>query len=414
MQSLAILLGARNLFRNPRRAIITALSVAFGVCVAVVFIGTRQSMYDRLIESGAMGGYGVFSLSQPGFIAEPTPSSQFAWSEQLQQLTAELPGVSLVAPRISAMAVVATSKSSTGAALLGIDPGLDSKDINLMLANLKSGASLTSGDPQGCLIGRAMAEHLGVAIGQKVTFTTTDRQGQIVSNIAYLRGTFETGSLELDGHLVMLPLTFMRQVLDYPEHGVSFLAFFVPPEADLAKIETIINKRLAGTPLELSSWRKSLPDVAQAIDLDASLYNLLFFFAGIIVSIGILTTMMLNILERRREFGVVLALGMTPSTLVAMVLSEALMIGLLGLCIGALMAAPLYLYLHQVGLDLTIFLSGESSMGPKGVEDFLGCRLTVREVAMIGGLLLLMNLAAALYPAVTAARTVPIDAIRGS
>jgi len=409
---LAIRLGARNLFRNRRRAVITALSVAFGVCVAVVFIGTRQSMYDRLIDSGAKGGYGLFSVSQPGYIAEPSPSSQFAWDQSLRQQLAQLPGVTLVAPRIAAMAVIATSKSSTGAALLGIDPEVEPIASNQMLANLVYGTVLAPGDQQGCLIGAAMAAHLGVNLGEKVIFTTTDRQGQIVSSIAYLRGTFRTGSLELDGHLVVLPLALMRQTLDYPENGVSFLAIFAPPESDLVAIGEALKKRLGSLPLELSSWRKTLPDVAQAIDLDASLYRVLFTFTGIIVSIGILNTMMLNILERRREFGVMLALGLTPVTLVSMVLSEALMIGLLGLVLGAVVASPLYWYLHQFGLDLTIFLKDGVASQTKGIEDLLGCRITMGDIKQIAFGLIAMNFLAALYPAVAAARTVPILAIR--
>jgi len=409
---LAIRLGARNLFRNRRRAVITALSVAFGVCVAVVFIGTRQSMYDRLIDSGAKSGYGLLSLSQPGFIAEPSPSSQFSWDESLRQQLAQLPGVTLVAPRIAAMAVIATSKSSTGAALLGIDPEVEPIASNQMLANLVYGTALAPGDQQGCLIGTAMAAHLGVNLGEKVIFTTTDRQGQIVSSIAYVRGTFKTGSLELDGHLVVLPLALMRQTLDYPANGVSFLAIFAPPESDLAAIGEALKHRLGSLPLELSSWRKTLPDVAQAIDLDASLYRVLFTFTGIIVSIGILNTMMLNILERRREFGVMLALGLTPVTLVSMVLSEALMIGLLGLVLGALVAAPLYWYLHQFGLDLTIFLKDGVTAQTRGIEDLLGCRLVMGDIKQIAFGLIAMNFLAALYPAVAAARTVPILAIR--
>ena len=412
MLFLAIRLGARNLFRNRRRAVITALSVAFGVCVAVVFIGTRQSMYDRLIDSGAKGGYGLFSVSQPGYIAEPSPSSQFAWDQSLRQQLAQLPGVTLVAPRIAAMAVIATSKSSTGAALLGIDPEVEPIASNQMLANLVYGTVLAPGDQQGCLIGAAMAAHLGVNLGEKVIFTTTDRQGQIVSSIAYLRGTFRTGSLELDGHLVVLPLALMRQTLDYPENGVSFLAIFAPPESDLVAIGEALKKRLGSLPLELSSWRKTLPDVAQAIDLDASLYRVLFTFTGIIVSIGILNTMMLNILERRREFGVMLALGLTPVTLVSMVLSEALMIGLLGLVLGAVVASPLYWYLHQFGLDLTIFLKDGVASQTKGIEDLLGCRITMGDIKQIAFGLIAMNFLAALYPAVAAARTVPILAIR--
>jgi len=410
-----IRIGTRNIRRNPRRTLTTALSVAMGACVAMVLIGTRQSTYDRLIASAAMSGYGIVNVSQPGYLADPTPSSRIHFDDKTLKSLKQIRGIQEVSPRVSAAAVVYTAKNSTGARLLGVDPRFETATNNLMISAISSGVKIQQGVSDDCLVGSALANQLGLKIGDKMVFTTTDAQGQIVSNIVHVGGIFHTGSPELDGHVAILPITLLQKTLGYEPSEASFLALYSAPETVSKDLLTAVKKKISGSVVakaHVAFWRESFPEVAQTIDIDATLNTMLLIFAAVIISTGILNAMMLNIIERRREFGIMLATGMSPGNIIFMVAWEGFILGLIGLVIGAIAATPIYYYLHNVGLDLSAFIGEQRDKTVVAMDQVVGCRLSVKQAISVASGLMIMSLVAGLYPACKAAFTVPIKAIR--
>ena len=381
----------------------------------MVLIGTRQSTYDRLIANAAKSGYGVVTISEEGFLADPTPSSHIKFDESLLKSVRKINGIQEASPRATAAAVVYTAKSSTGAQLLGVDVRYESLSNNVMLSSLTSGARLQPGVNDDCLVGTTMAAQLGIKLGDRLIYTTTDAKGQMTSNVVHVGGIFQTGSPELDGHLVLMPLAVLQKSLGYDADEVSFIALFSDPALLTPKMVPAVAKKIAksfATKAHVSFWRENFPEVAQTIDIDQTLYGLLLMFSAIIISTGILNAMMLNILERRRELGIMLATGMPPFGIVIMVAWEGFVLGVIGLLIGGIAALPLYRFLHDKGLDLSSFLGEQSDHTVVAIDQILGCRLSAGQFGAITGSLLLMSLVAGLYPAFKAASTEPIQVIR--
>ena len=210
MGMMSITFASRNLWRHRRRTLITAMSVAFGVWLCVVFVGTRQSTYDRLVAAGTKAGYGHVMIARRGYLETPSAAIRFAFEGPLKDLAADSEAIRSAVPRILSNAVVMTSGKNTGAALLGIDAAKENGDNNLFLQGLTVGKPWAAEDELGCLVGAAMAEHLKLEPGSKIVYTTTDLNGQMVSHLSYVRGIFRTGSFEFDGHLVLLPLAALQ------------------------------------------------------------------------------------------------------------------------------------------------------------------------------------------------------------
>lgn len=404
MSSPLLRMAVRSFRRNRRRTLITASSVAFSVWLAVVFVGTRQSTYARLLDAGTRAGYGELTIARRAHFEGAGAGSRVALEAAEAQL-AGLKGVRAAHPRVVTRAVVATATKSTGAALFGFEPAGERADTNLMLAAHLAGERLSPGDVQGCYAGAALAEHLGLELGGKLVYTTTAVSGEMVSQVAYLRGIFRTGSGELDGHTLLLPLESLRQTLGYGSSEASFVAVYFD-EGKEPRLPA------ATGDVEIQSWRETLPDLASFMRIDEAFYRVLLLFIALIVASGILNTMMLSVLERRRELGVMLALGMTPAGLVLLVTLEAAMVALLGLALGACTVAPFYLYLSRVGIDLSRLFGQKLDAGGVAVDFVIGCKLSVQDVQAIFVVLAALTLLAAAFPAVRAALTDPITTIR--
>ncbi|MBM4250815.1 MAG: ABC transporter permease [Deltaproteobacteria bacterium] len=410
-----IRIGTRNITRNPRRTIVTALSVALGACVSTVLIGTRQNVYDRLIANAAKSGYGVISISEPGFLADPMPSSRIKFDESLLQSLKKAPGIQSASPRTAVAAVVYTAKNSTGAQLVGIDTRYENASNNLMLGAMKGGARLQPSVADDCLVGSLMMTQLGLKFGDRLIFTTTDAIGQMVSNVLHVSGVFETGSPDADGHLVLMQLSTLQKTLGFESNETSFIAVNAEADAVSPRLVSPVERRLmksVAAKSHVAYWRENFPQVAQIIDVDSTLYGVLLVFASLIIGIGVLNAMMLNIIERRREFGIMLATGMPPLGVVGMVAWEGMLLGCIGLAIGALGAVPMYRYLHDRGIDISEFIGEKKGNSFAIVDQVIGCRLSVNQVLGIVVALMAAGLLAGIYPAMRAATTDPIKVIR--
>jgi ABC-type lipoprotein release transport system permease subunit len=260
-----------------------------------------------------------------------------------------------------------------------------------------------------------MLEQLGLKFGDRLIYTTTDAQGQMISSVLHVSGVFHTGSPELDGHVVLMQLSALQKALGFAQNEVSYLALNTEVDTISPKLLPPVIRRVAksvAARAHVAYWRENFPEVARVIDVDRTLYGILLVFAALIIGIGILNAMMLNILERRREFGIMLATGMPPMGIVGMVAWEGFVLGMIGLVIGGAAAVPLYRFLHDHGIDLTDFIGEQKDATVVAVDQIIGCRLSTGQVVTIVLTLMVMCLLAGLYPATRAAATEPIKVIR--
>ncbi len=405
-------LAGRNLWRNRRRTLVTAASVAFGVWLAVLFVGTRQATYHRLLDASARTGLGTVTLASPAAFSDDDRPSRLGGVARLAELARATPGVEAAVARSLASAVVATATRSAGAQVFGIEPGRESAATSLYLAGLASGEPLASGDGLGCLIGELMAERLGLHVGSKLVYTTSDAGGGLSEQGATVRGLFRTGSAELDGHVLVVALEALRLTLGQGPDEASIVAVYPSPGQDPGDLGDRLARSLASDQVQVFPWQETQAELARYVQIDSVVYRLIVGFIAIIIASGILNTMMMNVTERRRELGIMLAVGLSPLALFTMVLLEASLIGLAGLALGIVAVTPFYLFLSLVGIDLTALLGDNLEAGGVAVRLIVSCRLAPGSGAVIALLLMLLTVAAAVFPAAKAALTVPVKTVR--
>lgn len=405
-------MAARNLMRRKRRTLITALSIALGIFLSVTFTAMGDYSYTNMINTSAKMGFGHVTIEPAGYNASPTLSKRIGAAGEIRDLLLAQPGVEKAIVRISGQAMFASASKSAGGVFIGIDPAMETPDANVFLSSVTEGAVFDGTSGRGALVGSRLAEKLNLKIGKKFIYTTTSAEGDIVSEMARVSGVFKTGVDEVDGATVLLPIDSARQTLGYAPDEATIVSVFINDYRDANIARDAAAAVLAGRRVESMTWSQTQAELAGHVEVDRAFNYFYQFLVGIMIAAGILNTMMMGVLERQREFGVMLAIGMRPSRLFMMVLVESIWLGLIGLALGVIVTAPWYVYMHQVGLDLSRYWQEGTDVSGVLIDPVLKFRLYRESVMWILAGVFSLAVAAGLYPAWKAGRVVPVESLK--
>ncbi len=410
-----ILMAFRNLWRNTRRTAITLFSIGFGLMLSLIFTGIGDSGYGRLIEGASRMGMGHVALIPRGYLDTPSIDKRFDVPSDLIGRIQVMSRVTAVRERITGQAMVATANDSAGAAFMAIDPGTETPETLYFMDFLESGALFDPKNRIGIVIGRNMADRLRVDIGGKVVYTLTDVQGEIISGLARVSGIFRTGVLQVDNYFVLLPIDTLRDLIGYTSREVTHLAVFLEDHAASRSIRSRIQACVDEIPgAEAVTWRDAMPDIAGLIAMDQSSNYLFQLIIFLLISAGILNTILMSVLERKREFGILLAVGISPLRLFSLIMLEAGWLCIFGLIAGLLLTAPVYGYLHSTGIDLTAMFTEKPDVGGVLFDPTIHADLRPISLAVILTVAAALILLSGIYPAWKASRVMPVEAIQSA
>lgn len=403
----------RTLSRNRRRTLITSLSVAFGILLAVTLTGSGDYSYTNMINTSTVMGLGHVSAAEEGYNDRPSLSRWLREAKPVREAALALPAVTGAYPRIMGQAMFAAGAKSAGGMFMGIDPALEGTRHNYFLRSIVDGALFAEADGRGALIGAEMAKKLNLRPGRKMVITVTDKDGELASELLRISGVFRTGDHAADSGIVLVPLDRLRKTLGYGPDGATLVAVYTDDLRRVADIRTILAARLARPgELEVLTWRETQADLAGLIAVDQLFNYLMQLLVGLVIAAGIMNTMLMSVLERGREFGIMLALGMAPSQVVRLVLVESLWLGCLGVVLGIVLTAPWFYYMSRTGIDLSGLVGEDYSAGGVLVDPVLKLRLFRESALAILASVFLLTLAAGIYPAIRAGQVLPAQSIK--
>lgn len=402
----------RNLWRNRRRTLITLSSIAFATMLAVLFTGLQDHSWTQVINLAARLGGGHVTIQHPDYLDKPATSRTVRGLDALSAEALRDPRVRAVMPRIVGQVMLATAAESLGAGFIAFDPSRESPATLSVLEAVREGSVFGPGDSKGLLIGARLAENLGVKLRSKVVYTLTDKQGEIVSGLARVSGIVRTGSPSVDQGLCLLPIDSVRKALGYQADEAVQLAVFVRDQRDSEAVAADLGSRL-GEGAAALTWKQSQPDLDSLIAMKKG--GTLFFELLILVlcAAGIFNTMFVSVMERLREFGILLAIGLSPGRLFALIMWESLWLALLGLVAGAVVTAWPYHHMNVVGIDMSVMV-GEGGMDISGVamEPVMRVGIYGGNLAAICLVAVIATLLAGVYPAWRAGRVEPVETIK--
>jgi ABC-type lipoprotein release transport system permease subunit len=401
----------RNLWRQRRRTLITSSSIAFAILLSTIMTGIGDATYGEMIDLAARLGVGHVAIQNPEYQETPTLSRNVGRAGALQRAALEDPHVHKAVRRITGNVMLASSTRSTGAGFIAFDPAVEDVSTLSLLESVVEGELFGAGGKPGIIVGVKLAEKLGGGIGRRVVLTFTDKNGDIVQEAVRITGLIETGAPTADAGLALLPLALLEETLGYGPEETLQVALFLDDQRRSEAVAKRLRQRLGGDVATLA-WSEVNPELAGFIAMKMGGTLFMEVLILILVGAGIFNTIFMSVMERLREFGVLLALGFTPRRLFGMVMWESLWLAGVGLVAGLGLTAGPYLYLNRVGIDLAALDMGSAEVSGVALGNVMRVAIYPEHFAWILVAATAATLLAGVYPAWRAGRVDPVESIR--
>ncbi len=401
----------RNLRRNRRRTFLTVAAIAFGLSMMLWTVNFQAGSYATMIRTGISSSAGHVVVQADGYQEDQEVTLVVdRASDVAAALEAAFPDAT-VAPRIALNGLLTSTSTSVGAALQGFDPEAEAR-VQTLPDKVVEGRWLGGDDDRAILIGRPMADALDMKLGAKLVFLGQSGTDEVHSRMFRVRGIYRTGSDAFDSRVAYTSLGAARELLEGRDVVHRVTLHLDDPAAAFAAADRV-EAMLARPELDVRNWKEALPELSAMIQVDRASGDVMMAIIGLIVAFGVLNTLLMSVLERTREFGVMLALGMQPRQLGRLVLAEGLAVGLLGAGLGLLLGLALSYHAVHVGIDYEA-LTGTSGLEMEGLvlDSVLRGEWDPRRMALYCGAAVLFSVAAAVYPAWSISRLRPVEAMR--
>ena len=343
-------LAWRNLWRNRRRTWLTAAAITFSTVLLVGWIPIQFGTYDIMINASLRVFPGHAQIQRPGYQGKPKIRNAIDNAEQLAQSLRDSNGLYKgISVRALGFALFSSGTRSYGAQVVGVQPKFEG-DTSSIPGLVKEGRFLSSIDAQELVLGSALARNLKIKVGDEVTLLGGGKDGSVAAAILPVVGIFESGSNEFDRYFAEIPLHTFQDIFSMGRsaHTITIVGKSVEDQSQLlAALNNAVRSR---DDVVVLGWEELLPGMKEAIQVDKTSG---FIFYGILIAIvvfSILNTFLMSVLERTREFGLMLALGARPKRIASLVILESAMLTLLGLVMGMVIGTALVYWAHVVGI----------------------------------------------------------------
>ena len=345
-----LLIAWRNLWRNKRRTLITAASVFFAIWFALIMRAFQLGSYEVMVNNIVHAFSGYFQLHAKGYWDDKTLNNAFSLDTATQIKLRQIQGVEDCASRLESFALASYGARTKGVMVIGVDPESE-EGLTSLRQKLREGAYLTP-NANGALISRRLASYLKTAVGDTLVIIGQGYQGTSAAGIFPVKGIISFPSPDLDGRLIYLSLPAARELFGAPGM-LTTIAFNVSGDRDYKKVSAEVDNLFSDDQYEVMTWEEMMPEVVQQIRADSASGLIMLGILYMIVGFGIFGTILMMLNERRREFGMMIAVGMQKRRLLAILITEIMLLGLIGLITGVAAAVPVIRYYHLYPVRLT-------------------------------------------------------------
>lgn len=412
---LILRLGWRNLWRNPRRSLLSigAVAVAFGVLITLEAL--REGLAHQMLENGTRLMLGHIQVHDaeylPGHDLYTTIGGERGTDvPALLRAVESAPAVSVAAPRVIGFGLLSTGPRSAGAQLLGLDPSREAR-VTSLLSAMVAGHLLADAPPNSVILGETLAEELGAKVGDLVAVVTQAADGSIGNELLAVRGMFRTGMEALDRSLALMRLADLQALMALGPARIHEVTVRVEdPQRAQAAADALMRSGVLPAGVRAESWERLAPALVDYLRLLRGWNWVVVLIMGVFAAFGVLNTMLMAVFERTREMGVLASLGFRPSQILAMVIAESLCLAAVGLVVGLGLGALGMAYFTWHGWDLTRWVAGLTIAGVL-VDPVLRAAFIWKSTPSIAATLGAITVFAGLVPALRAARMKPVEAL---
>lgn len=339
----------RNLWRNPRRTVITASALSLGLAALVFITGWAKGINLHMVTSATRSGIGHGQIHHTGYRVTGDPEIYMADYRSTLAAAEKAHGVAGASPRVLGEGLLAMGGRSSSVRLIGVDPERERRVSN-WAEKLAAGSFL--GASSTVVIGRSLAGNLEVEVGSKLVLTVADiKSGELNYRLVTVAGivSSENPLIEKMGAIVNLPELAADMGIGGGAHEIALFLDADPRDrASLVKILEPLKKE----GLEVEEWQTVAPVIARIGEVQNFFLKIVVGIVFFLVSFGVVNTMSMALIERFREFGILRALGTSPLGLAGLMVMEAAWLGLVGCTAGLGLGLAVLAYYASAGIPL--------------------------------------------------------------
>ncbi|MDT8321136.1 MAG: FtsX-like permease family protein [Xanthomonadales bacterium] len=408
--SISLRMAWRNLWRHRRRTWLTTSAMVFSNLLLIFLISLQFGSYDMMIDNTLQTFSGYIQLQRQGYNENPKLRDSIPGISALaEQLRERLPAAR-VAARASAFALASSEQRTLAVQVTGVQPGREA-GVSTFPGLIKKGRFLQADTAPEIVLGSVLARNLKVGVGDEITLLGTGRDGSFAAGVVTAVGIFESGSGEIDRSMAEVPLAYFQQTFSMDDHGHAIVLSAPSLDQSQVLLPALREALASRQELVVLDWRALNPGLEQAIQADLSSAWFMYGVLVVLVAFSVLNTQLMSVLERTREFGMIMALGIKPRRLASLVMLETALMALLGFALGIALGWLVAAYFHVEGFSYP----GMEELGARfNLPGEMYPSLTPVSLLLGPAVVFLFCLLAAVYPALRLFRLQPIEAMRAA
>ena len=400
-------LATRGVLREARRSLLTASAMALGLALLMFTRSLADGGHEDWINAGVRMGAGHVLFQAPGFRESRSLDDRLSGKQTGTAVSALAMLKGPLAPlattvRLSTNGLASSASSALPVVIDGVDPKTEA-GFSHAAERITEGRYLEPGDRLAAYVGQGLAERLGVSLGSRFVLTAQSTDGEIQGQLVRVVGVFRTGLPEVDEGLVHIPISTARSWLGAGDAATTVGAI-LPASSVVPEVVQAVRSDVGTDDIQVLGWREAYPELDAALRIDD--YGD-YVFLGIlfaIVALAVLNTVLMAVLHRKREFGVLQALGLTPAETGLVVFTEGLLLTALAGVVGMIAGAALTWIFFRNGLDFSALMSEEMSFGGIVIDPVIVPKFRMVQVLQSFLSIAVVGIAASIYPAYYATR----------
>lgn len=406
---LYIKLGWRNIWRNKKRSLVVISSIWIGIFSMLVLMAIMNGMNYQMLDNTISTTLGHVSIHRKGFTENIKASYSFMPGSGLYSGLDSTAKIAGWAPRVKIQGMVRSSEASQGVLITGIDPEKEKRVSGLYEYTAKSGGSGYLDDPAAgdVLISEQLAEKLDLTPGDRLVIMFQDSRDHITGEALVVKGVFRSPIDSFDKYVIFTGIKKLQKITGIGNR-ISEISIRASTRDESVAVKKEISGFIKESSVEALCWQEMAPSILSAIRLFDAIMFIFFGIVFVIVIFSVANTMIMAVMERFHEIGVMKCIGTRPLNVFIMIVSEAVNLGMAGMAAGLITGMAFNLLLGITGLDLSIFSEMARTWG---IGSVIYPLVMLKDILMSVIIVLITAITAAIYPAYKAARIKPLEAL---
>jgi putative ABC transport system permease protein len=399
-------LAWKNMWRNKHRTSITIAAIFFAVILSVVTSSLQDGVFDNLIKNVVSFYSGYIQVHKQGYWDERILDNTFEGSLKLEQKIIQQNNVRAIAPRLESFALASSEELTKGCMVIGIMPAQEN-EITALQAKIVEGAYLSEKDPD-LLLAQGLAERLKLHLHDTLVLIGQGYHGATAAGKYRIKGIVKFGSPDLNDQSLFLSLS-TAQALYSAEGMLTSYVLALDNPSDLNTTAAAV-KAAIGSDYETMTWEEMMPEVIQHIQTDKGSMFIIQGILYLLICFGIFGTLLMMMVERKYEMGMLVAIGMKKVKLMQLLIIESIFTVVSGCMLGIFISIPIVYYLYKYPIRFT----GEMAKVYEefGFEPIFPSSTEASNFIYQGLIVLALSLLLSLYPLVKIAQLNPVTAMK--